>query len=120
MIVQRFIDVGSLNFIILMTAMIILPRNIFVMILVLGITRWDRWCQAYPGAPVIVIKPNTYAFGRATLSPSRWHALIRQDPPNIMPTIIIAFTLGVGLGHLSEAALDLLGFGLPMSFTSLG
>ena len=40
MIVQRFIDVwlSIPNFIILMTAMIILPRNIFVMILVLGIT----------------------------------------------------------------------------------
>jgi peptide/nickel transport system permease protein len=121
MIVQRFIDVwlSIPNFIILMTAMIILPRNIFMMILVLGITAGIGGVRLIRSA-VIVIKPNTYVSAGDAVGDSRWHALIRHILPNIMPTIIIAFTLGVGQAVMSEAALDLLGFGLPMSIPSWG
>jgi peptide/nickel transport system permease protein len=121
MIVQRFIDVwlSIPNFIILMTAMIIVPRNIIMMILVLGITAGIGGVRLIRSA-VIVIKPNTYVSAGDAVGDSRWHALLRHILPNIMPTIIIAFTLGVGQAIMSEAALDFLGFGLPMSIPSWG
>ena len=121
MIGQRFIDVwlSIPNFIILMTALIILPRNILTMILVLGLTAGIGGVRLIRSA-VIVIKPNTYVSAVEAIGDSRWHALIRHILPNIMPTIIIAFTLGVGQAIMSEAALDLLGFGLPMSIPSWG
>ncbi len=121
MVLQRFIDVwlSIPNFIILMTAMIMLPRNIFMMILVLGITAGIGGVRLIRSA-VIVIKPNTYISAGEALGDSRWHALTRHILPNIMPTIIIAFTLGVGQAIMSEAALDLLNFGLPPSIPSWG
>ncbi len=121
MILQRFVDVwlSIPNFIILMTAMIILPRNILVMILALGITAGIGGVRLIRSA-VIVIKPNTYVSAGEAVGDSRWHALIRHILPNIMPTIIIAFTLGVGQAIMTEAALDLLNFGLPASIPSWG
>ena len=46
--------------------------------------------------------------------------LIRHVLPNIMPVMIIIFTITVGGVILSEASLSFLGFGLPIQVPSWG
>jgi len=121
MIVQRFIDVwlSVPAFIVLLIMMTLLPRSIFTMIMVLGTTAGIGGARLIRSA-VIVIKPNTYISASEAIGSSRLQSLLRHIVPNIMPMIIVAFTLGVGQAIMSEAALDWLGFGLPISISSWG
>ena len=121
MIVQRFIDVwlSVPPFIVLLIMMTLLPRSILTMIMVLGTTAGIGGARLIRSA-VIVIKPNTYISASEAIGSSRLQSLLRHIVPNIMPMIIVAFTLGVGQAIMSEAALDWLGFGLPISISSWG
>ena len=47
-------------------------------------------------------------------------ALMRHVLPNIMPIVIIIFTINIGGVIISEASLSFLGFGLPPSVPSWG
>ena len=121
MIVQRFIDVwlSVPAFIVLLIMMTLLPRSILTMIMVLGTTAGIGGARLIRSA-VIVIKPNTYISASEAIGSSRLQSLLRHIVPNIMPMIIVAFTLGVGQAIMSEAALDWLSFGLPISIPSWG
>jgi peptide/nickel transport system permease protein len=121
MIVQRFIDVwlSVPAFIVLLIMMTLLPRSIFTMIMVLGTTAGIGGARLIRSA-VIVIKPNTYISASEAIGSSRLQSLLRHIVPNIMPMIIVSFTLGVGQAIMSEAALDWLSFGLPISIPSWG
>ncbi|MGD0905297.1 MAG: ABC transporter permease [Terracidiphilus sp.] len=121
MIVQRFIDVwlSVPPFIVLLIMMTLLPHSIFTMIMVLGITAGIGGARLIRSS-VIVIKPNTYISASEAIGNSRLQSLLHHIIPNIMPMIIVAFTLGVGQAIMSEAALDWLGFGLPISISSWG
>ena len=121
MIVQRFVDVwlSIPPFIVLLIMMTLLPHSIFIMIIVLGTTAGIGGARLIRSA-VIVIKPNAYISASEAIGSSRLQSLLRHIIPNIMPMIIVAFTLGVGQAIMSEAALDLLNFGLPISIPSWG
>ena len=121
MIVQRFVDVwlSIPPFIVLLIMMTLLPHTIFIMIIVLGITAGIGGARLIRSA-VIVIKPNAYISASEVIGSSRLQSLLHHIIPNIMPMIIVAFTLGVGQAIMSEAALDLLNFGLPISIPSWG
>jgi peptide/nickel transport system permease protein len=89
------------------------------MIIVLGITAGIGGARLIRSA-VIVIKPNAYISASEAIGSSQLQSLLRHIIPNIMPMIIVAFTLGVGQAIMSEAALDWLGFGLPIDIPSWG
>jgi len=121
MIVQRFVDVWMSipGFVILLTVMTILPRNLIVMILVLGITGGIGGARLVRSA-VIAIKSNIYISASDAIGCSPMRILLVHIIPNIMPTLIITFTLGIGGNILAEAGLSFLGFGLPPGIPSWG
>jgi len=121
MIVQRFVDVWMSipGFVILLTVMTILPRNLIVMILVLGITGGIGGARLVRSA-VIAIKSNIYISASDAIGYSPMRILLVHIIPNIMPTLIIMFTLGIGGNILAEAGLSFLGFGLPPGIPSWG
>ena len=121
MIVQRFVDVWMSipGFVILLTIMTILPRNLIVMIMVLGITGGIGGARLVRSA-VIAIKSYTYVSASEAIGSAPLRTLLAHIIPNIMPTLIIMFTLGIGGNILAEAGLSFLGFGLPPGIPSWG
>jgi ABC-type dipeptide/oligopeptide/nickel transport systems, permease components len=121
MIVQRFVDVWMSipGFVILLTVMTILPRSLLTMIMVLGITGGIGGARLVRSA-VIAIKSNTYISASDAIACSTVRILLVHIIPNIMPTLIIMFTLGIGGNILAEAGLSFLGFGLPPGVPSWG
>jgi peptide/nickel transport system permease protein len=107
------------GFVILLTVMTILPRNLIVMIMVLGITGGIGGARLVRSA-VIAIKSNTYISASDAIGCSPARVLLVHIIPNIMPTLIIMFTLGIGGNILAEAGLSFLGFGLPPGIPSWG
>ena len=119
--VQRFVDawIAFPGLLLLLTIMSIVGRGIPQMILVLGIAGGIGGSRVLRGA-VIGIKENDYFLAARAIGSPRWRTLMRHVLPNIMPVVIIIFSITVGGVILSLASLSFLGFGLPLSTPSWG
>ncbi len=119
--VQRFVDawVCYPGLLLLLTIMSIVGRGVPQIIVVLGIAGGIGGSRLVRGA-VIGIKENVYFQAAEAIGSSRWRILIRHVLPNIMPVIIIIFSINIGGVILSIASLSFLGYGLPIEVPSWG
>ncbi len=119
--VQRFVDawVCYPGLLLLLTIMSIVGRGVPQIIVVLGIAGGIGGSRLVRGA-VIGIKENVYFQAAEAIGSSRWRTLIRHVLPNIMPVIIIIFSISIGGVILSIASLSFLGYGLPIGIPSWG
>ena len=121
LIMQRFVDawVCFPGLLLLLTIMSITGQGLLQLILVLGISGGIGGSRVLRSA-VIGIKENDYFLAaRAIGSPSA-ATLMRHVLPNIMPVVIIVFSISVGGVIMAEASLSFLGFGLPVEYPSWG
>ena len=119
--VQRFVD-AWLTFpglLLLLTIMSLVGRGLPQLILVLGVTGGIGGSRVIRGA-VIGIKDNDYLLAAIATGSSKMRSLIRHVLPNIMPVVIIIFSINIGGVIISEASLSFLGFGLPPTIPSWG
>jgi peptide/nickel transport system permease protein len=121
MIVQRFVDVwmSMPPFLVLMTVMSIIGSGMFQLIIVIGITAGIGHSRVIRSA-VMGIKSNMYIQASDAIGCGPIRTMIRHILPNVLPVIIISFTLGVGGAILQEASLSFLGFGVPPGVPSWG
>ena len=114
--VQRFVDAWMAfpGLLLLLTIMSIVGPGIPQIILVLGIAGGIGGSRVLRGA-VIGIKENDYFLAARAIGSPGTATLIRHVLPNIMPVVIIIFSITVGGVILSLASLSFLGFGLPVS-----
>ena len=120
-IVQRFVDSWNVfpGLLILLTIMSIVGRGLPQIILVLGIAGGIGDARIIRSA-VIGIKENVYFEAAVAVGSSRWRIFLRHVIPNIMPVIIIQFSMRIGGVILSLAALGFLGYGLPAQIPDWG
>ena len=114
LILQRIVDAWMAfpGLLLLLTIMSILGPGLLQIILVLGVSGGIGGSRITRGA-VISIKGNDYFLAARALG-SRADATIRRHVlPNIMPILIIGFSISIGGVILSVSALSFLGFGLP-------
>ena len=69
---------------------------------------------------VIAIKENDYFLAAQAVGTPTSKILIRHVLPNIMPPLIIIFSINIGGVIIAEASLSFLGFGLPLDIPSWG
>jgi peptide/nickel transport system permease protein len=86
---------------------------------VLGIAGGIGGSRVVRGA-VIGVKENVYFQAAEAIGSPKWRTLIRHVLPNIMPVVIIIFSINVGGVILSAASLSFLGFGLPLEIPEWG
>ena len=118
---QRFVDAWMAfpGLLILLTVMSIAGRGVLQIILVLGIAGGIGTSRVVRGA-VIGIKENDYFLAAPAVGSGGTATLMRHVLPNIMPVMIIIFSIGVGGVIMAEASLSFLGFGLPIGVPSWG
>ena len=121
LVVQRFVDAWMAipGLLLLLTIMSIVGRGLVQLILVLGISGGIGGSRLVRGA-VIDIKENAYFQAAEVIGASKWRTFIGHILPNIMPVVIIVFSINVGGVIISEASLSFLGFGLPVGVPSWG
>ena len=121
LVVQRFVDAWMAfpGLLILLTIMSIAGRGIPQIILVLGIAGGIGGSRILRGA-VIGIKENDYFLAARAIGSRGTATLMRHVLPNIMPVMIIIFSINIGGVIISEASLSFLGFGLPSNIPSWG
>ena len=103
----------------LLTIMSIVGKGVPQLILVLGISGGIGGSRLVRSA-VIDIKENTYFQATRVIGASKWRTFTHHVLPNIMPVVIIVFSINVGGVIISEASLSFLGFGLPPNVPSWG
>ena len=113
-IVQRFVDAWMAfpGLLILLTIMSLVGRGLPQIIVVLGIAGGIGGSRVLRGA-VIGVKENDYFLAARAIGSPGAATLMRHVLPNIMPVVIIIFSITVGGVILSLASLSFLGFGLP-------
>ena len=118
---QRFVDAWMCfpGLLLLLTIMSIVGKGIPQIIVVLGISGGIGGSRIVRGA-VIGVKENMYFQAAEAIGCKKWRTLIRHVLPNIMPIVIIIFSINIGGVIISEASLSFLGFGLPPTVPSWG
>ena len=119
--VQRFVDAWMAfpGLLLLLTIMSLVGRGITQIIVVLGIAGGIGGSRVVRGA-VVGIKENVYFQAAEAMGSSKWRAFVRHVLPNIMPVVIIIFSINIGGVMIAEASLSFLGFGLPPTVPSWG
>ena len=114
LVVQRFVDAWMAfpGLLILLTVMSIVGRGAPQIILVIGIAGGIGSSRVVRGA-VIGIKENDYFLAAEAIGSPKWRTLMRHVLPNVMPVMIIIFSITVGGVIIGAASLSFLGFGLP-------
>jgi len=121
LVVQRFVDAFmSFPWIFLVLTIINLTgpgmtQVIFVLGLIWGI-RNSRLIRS----TVISLKENVYIQASVAVGCSTTRMLNRHILPNIMPPVIILFTISMGYMILAEATVSFLGYGIPPPQPSWG
>jgi peptide/nickel transport system permease protein len=120
-VVQRFVDAVMCfpSFLLYLTIMAIVGQGMAPLIFVLGISGGFYGSRTIRSA-VIGIKENVYLEAAKSIGARSHWILLRHVIPNIMPILIIEFTLTVGRLILAEAMLSFLGFGVPPPAPSWG
>ena len=121
LLVQRFVDAWMAfpGLLLLLTIMSIAGKGLLQIILVLGIAGGIGGSRVVSGA-VIGIKENDYFLAARAIGSPTTATLVRHVLPNIMPVVIIIFSINVGGVIIAEASLSFLGFGLPPKIPSWG
>ena len=121
LIVQRFVD-ALLSFpglILLITVMSLVGVGVVQVIVVLGLLGGIAWIRVIRAA-VIGIRENVYFEAARAIGAPTLHLLWRHVIPNIMPVLVITFTIAVPGNILAEATLSFLGVGIPPPHPSWG
>ena len=121
LVVQRFVDAWMcfpVMFIIL-TMMGIVGQGIAQVIVVMGVIYGITGSRILRGA-VMGLKQDVYIQASVAVGSSTWRTLIRHILPNIMASVIILYTIGVGGMIMVEATISFLGFGVPPPIPSWG
>ena len=121
LVVQRFVDVWMTfpGLLLLLTIMSLVGPGILQIILILGISGGIAGSRVVRSA-VIGIKENDYFLAAEAIGSPSTAILMRHVLPNIMPVLIIIFSISVGGVIIAEASLSFLGFGLPVDLPSWG
>ena len=123
-IIGRLIDIWMSipGFVMLMTIMNVINNtsgSVWPITWVLGLTGGIAGSRVIRSS-VISIKSNTYVSAADAIGCGPIRTMVRHILPNVMSTIIVSFTIGIGGVIMAEASLSFLGFGVPPNIPSWG
>src|SRR5215475_1133932 len=119
--VQRVVDawISFPALVIVLSLLAALGPGLLNLILALSIIGAAGTSRVIRGATLSIVQ-NPYVEGARAVGAGHGRILLLYVLPNIMATIIILATIGLGTVILAESALSFLGFGVPPPYPSWG
>jgi peptide/nickel transport system permease protein len=119
--VQRVVDAWqSFPFlVVILSIMAVLGPGLLNVIIALGVLGAAGASRIVRGATISVIQ-NQYIEAARALGAGHLRIMLLYVVPNVMATIIVVATIGLGAFILAESALSFLGFGVPPPYPSWG
>jgi peptide/nickel transport system permease protein len=93
--------------------------SLWVVILVLGLLKWDRFAVVMRSATQQV-RSLDYVAAAESAGASTWRILVGEVLPNVMPHLVVVATLEAASAILLEASLSFLGLGVQPPLPSWG
>jgi len=120
-VIQRVVDtIQALpGLILLITILVILGPGLWNVIIALSFSRAIVGSRVIRGA-TMAIKSEVYVEAARASGATNLRIILRHLLPNIVPTIIVVYSLGFGAVILAEASLSFLGYGVPPPTPSWG
>lgn len=120
-IIMMFVDAqASLPFIIFALAVLaFFSGSFWVLVIVVGIDGWERYARLARGM-TLAGGQATYIEAVRSLGVPIWKVYARHLLPNILPALMIQFTINLPGTILLETSLSFLGLGVQPPMTSLG
>ena len=121
LVIQRLVD-AWLSFpylVIILSVMAVLGPGLLNLVVALAILIAAINSRVIRGAAIAVAQ-STYVEAARALGCGHARIIARYILPNVMATIIILATIGLGATILAESSLSFLGFGVPPPFPSWG
>jgi peptide/nickel transport system permease protein len=121
LVIQRIVD-AWLSFpylVIILSVMAVLGPGLLNLVVALAILIAAVNSRVIRGAAIAVAQ-STYVEAARALGCGHTRIIARHIVPNLVATIIILATIGLGAAILAESALSFLGFGVPPPFPSWG
>ena len=121
LIVQRVVDalMSIPGLILLITIMSLVGVGVIQVIVVMGVVGSFSLSRLMRSAAT-AIRENVYFEAARAIGAPTWRIILRHAIPNIMPILIITFSIGVAGAILAEASLSFLGVGIPPPHPSWG
>jgi peptide/nickel transport system permease protein len=101
------------------TVIAILQPSLTVVILVIGLLRWMDYARVLR-SEVLKLASTDFVHLAIVAGCSRWRIMARHIFPNLINTLLVLATLGVGSAVIAEATLSFLGLGIPRPQPSWG
>jgi peptide/nickel transport system permease protein len=101
------------------TIISILSPSLFNVILVIGLLRWMDYARVLRGEVLRLIEMDFVRLA-VVAGCSQRRIIMQHILPNIVNTVLVLTTLGVGSAVIAEAALSFLGLGVPRPLPSWG
>jgi peptide/nickel transport system permease protein len=92
---------------------------LWVVVLAIGLSTWVLFARPVRAA-CMVEKTKDYVHAARLLGLGRVKILLRHILPNVLGSVLVIATLGLGVSVLIEASLSFLGVGMPPTQPSLG
>ena len=120
-LVQRVVDawISFPALVIVLSLVAALGPGLLNLILALSILGAAGTSRVIRGAALSTMQ-NPYVEAARALGSGHWRIILRHVLPNVLATVIIVATIGLGTVILAESALSFLGFGIPPPYPSWG
>lgn len=120
-ILMRFVDIlQSIPWMILVTIISIYLRpGLQAIILVIGLFTWMQIARLVR-AETLSVKEREYVLYARSINEPELLIIIRHVLPSVLPTIIVAATMGVANAIMMESSLSFLGLGVQQPLSSWG
>lgn len=107
------------TFFLLITVVSLLPRSIFNIMIVIGLTSWPGLARMVR-AEFLSLREQDFSEAARAIGASNRRIIFRHILPNAMAPIIVSTTLRIGGAILTESGLSFLGLGVTEPFPSWG
>jgi ABC-type dipeptide/oligopeptide/nickel transport systems, permease components len=94
-------------------------RRIYFVMLIIGVMSWPVMARLIRGQ-ILSLREQEYMIAAEALGLKDRRKILRHLIPNVIPSIIVSATLGIGDAILMESALSFLGLGVAVPFPSWG
>jgi ABC-type dipeptide/oligopeptide/nickel transport system permease subunit len=120
-LMMRVVDIfyGLPDMLIFILLSLLLGRNVFGLLLALGLVSWVRFARIARGQ-ILQAKELLFVEGARAMGASRSRIVLRHILPNILAPILVTLTFNIPSAILAESTLSFIGLGINDPYSAWG
>ncbi len=119
--VSRMVDIWMAFPAVLLSIVLVavIGAGLHAVIIAIIVIDWTRFCRVVR-AETLVQRQQDYVASAQTIGLSRWRTMIGEILPNVVPLLIVLFTLEMGIAVIVEAILSFVGLSVSSDAPTWG